>query len=200
MFINTGKFKKMITYAWKQHHFIVGCVEEKYFFSDGTWIISVYRDMLPNKEKAVVIELIGELPEEGQVMKTGKDMPSQYMIMSDVWEIEKTFDRCQCDMTVTRSLYQGPLGAYRVIQNRKDQKCFFVNNYFIDLFDRGAWTEDDFEPKGPKTLNDSPGPLYWKNDTMTFTVYPVSVPEDNEELLTYLTLLENMELPEDKYL
>lgn len=124
MFINTGKFKKMITCAWKQHHFIVGCAEEKYFFSDGTWIISVYRDMLPNKEKAAVIELIGELPEEGQAMQTGKDMPSQYMIMSDVWEIEKTFDKCRCSMTVTRSLYQGPLGAYRVIQNRKDQKCF----------------------------------------------------------------------------
>lgn len=200
MFINTGKFKKMITNAWKLHHFIVGCVEGKYFFSDGACIISVYRDMLPNKEKAAVIELIGELPEEGQVMKTGKDMPSQYMIMSDVWEIEKTFNRCQCTMTVTRSLYQPPLNTYRVIQNRKDQKCFFVDNYFIDLFDRGSWTEDDSEPEGPKTLIDYPGTLYWQNRTMTFAVYPVSVPEDNEELSTYLTLLENIELPEDKYL
>lgn len=200
MFINTGKFKKMITNAWKLHHFIVGCVEGKYFFSDGACIISVYRDMLPNKEKAAVIELIGELPEEGQVMKTGKDMPSQYMVMTDMWDVEKTFEKCQCSMTVTRSLYQGSLSTYRVIQNRKDQKCFFVDNYFIDLFDRGAWTEDDFEPEGPKTLNDSPGTLYWRNETMTFAVYPISVPEDNEELSTYLNLLENMELPEDKYL
>ena len=200
MFINTGRFKKMIAAAWKLHHFIVGCAEEKYFFSDGTWIISVYKDMLPNKEKAAVIELIGELPEEGQVMKTGKDMPAQYMLMDDVWDIEKTFDKCQCGMTVTRSLYQGPLNTYRVIQNRKDQKCFFVNNDFIDMFDRGSWTEDDFEPEGPKTLNNSPGPLYWKNATMTLAVYQISVNEDNKELAEYLMLLENVELPEAKYL
>lgn len=200
MFINTTKFKKMITDAWKHHHFIVGVTEEKYFFSDGTWIISVYNDMLPNKEKAAVIELIGELPEPEQIMKTGKDMPAQYMIPDDVWDIEKTFDKCQYCMTVTRSIYQDTLNRYRVIQNRQDQKCFFINDYFIDLFDRGSWTDDDNEPQGPKTLNNSPGTLYWKNNTMAFAVYPIKVWEDNEELLTYLTLLENIELPEDKCL
>lgn len=65
---------------------------------------------------------------------------------------------------------------------------------------QAIWTENDFEPEGPRTLNDSPGTLYWRNETMTFAVYPVDVPEDNQELLTYLALLENIELPEDKYL
>ena len=200
MFINTAKFKKMITNAFKVHQLIVGATQEKYFFSDGTWIISVYSDMLPNKEKAAVIELIGELPDPRQVMKTGKGMPAQYMIMSDVWNIEEIFTKCRCDMTVTSSLYQDHFTTYRVIQNRKDQKCFFVNDYFIDMFDRGSYTDDDNEPTGPKTLTDSPGPLYWKNNTMTLAVYPISIPEEDKELPEYLTLLENVELPEAKYL
>ena len=200
MFINTAMFKKMITNAFKLHQFIVGAAEEKYFFSDGTWIISVYGDMLPNKEKAAVIELIGELPDSGQVIKTGKDMPAQYMIMSDLWNIEEAFNKCRCDMTVTSALYQSYISKYRVIQNRQDQKCFFVNDYFIDLFDKGSYTDNDNEPTGPKTLNTSPGTLYWRNSTMTLAVYPISVQEDNKELNEYLMLLENVELPEAKYL
>ena len=200
MFINTAKFKKIITSAFKVHQLIVGATEEKYFFSDGTWIISVYSGMLPNKEKAAVIELIGELPDPGRVMKTGKDMPAQYMLMDDVWDIEETFTKCRYDMTVTSSLYQTSFNTFRVIQNRKDQKCFFVNDYFIDMFDKGSYTDDDNEPAGPKTLNDGPGPLYWRNSTMTLAVYPISVNEDNKELMEYLMLLENVELPEAKYL
>ena len=200
MFLNTAKFKKMITNAYKLRQFIVGNTEEKYFFSDGTWIISVYKDMMPNKEKAAVIELIGEFPEEGKVIKYGKDMPGQYMVMNDVWDVEETFTKCKCNMTVTKSLYQASLSTYRVIQDGKSQNCFFINNSFIDMFDRDSWTEDDNEPEGPKTLSDSHGTLYWRNSTMSFAVYPIRVNEDDSELITYLTLLENIELPEDKYL
>lgn len=200
MFINTSKFKKMITNAYKMCHFIVGAKGEKYFFSDGTWIISVYSDMLPKKEKAAVIELIGELPDRGTVIKTGKDMPAQHMIMDDVWDVEETFTKCKFNMTVTRSIYQERFNTYRVIQNRQNQECFFVNDYFIDMFSRKAWTENDNEPEGPKTLNNSPGTLYWRNNTMALAVYPIRVNKDDKELITYITLLENIELPEDKYL
>lgn len=198
MFINTPAFKKMLAGAYKHQNLIVGNEGDEYIFSDGTWIIRVYKDMLTNKEKAAVIEVIGEFPGQDKILKMGKDMYSQYMLSNNAFDIRNIFDKCQYEMTVTKAVYQMPSYDARAVQYRKNQECFFINNYFINIF--GQKSDDDSIPEGPKALNENRGTLYWKNNTMAFAVYPVAVNEDDSEYREHLALLSNIILPEAKYL
>lgn len=197
MFIKTSVFKKLIKAAYDINSLIVGNEEEEIFLSGGSWIIRILKDEFPKKEKAAVIELTGDLPETGQVIRYGKGQDGQYMITGDhVWDIGKHYHSCKEYATVTRLKYENREGCiYRVVQHPESQNCFFVNDIFIDLLDIMAITEGETPPDGPRTTGKKDSPLYWHNNHMTLEIFPLSIKEENDnELNMYLRLLVNMEL------
>lgn len=199
MFITTAGFKSLIKEAYKNGRLVTGATQEEYLFEGSCWVIRVDRDSLPKKEKAAVVELTGELPSPGEVFRAAKGQANQYeMQENEAWDIGNTFDRCREEMTVTRSLFQCGKAALRVIQNRRTNGCFFVSERFIAILDRDAITEGENLPEGPRALTDGRGIIYWKNNSMSLAVLPVSH-EDNDELGIHLRLLGNMELPEQRF-
>ncbi len=197
MFIKTSVFKKLIKAAYDINALIIGNDEETIFLSNGAWIIRILKDEFPKKEKAAVIELTGDLPETGQVIRYGKGQDGQYMITGDhTWDIEERYRLCNKYAVITRLIYDTREGCtYRVAQYPESQKCFFIQDIFIDMIDIKAIVDGETLPYGPRTAGEKDSPMYWRNNHMTLAIYPISIKEENDtELNMYLRLLENMEL------
>ncbi|MDE7331242.1 MAG: hypothetical protein K2O16_03225 [Lachnospiraceae bacterium] len=198
MFITTAGFKSLIKEAYKNGRLVAGATPEEYLFEGSFWVIRVHRDRLPKKEKAAVVELTGELPSPGEVFQAAKgEANQQEMPDNSIWDIGNIFRNCREEIAVTRSLYQSGTGTYRVMQNRRNNNCFFISERFISIFDSRALTEGESLPEGPRALTAGRGTLYWKNNNMTLAVMPI-FHESNDELGIHLRLLENMELPVQK--
>ena len=71
MFINLIEFKKLLKNAYKGGGLIVGRLEEDMVLTNGsgTWGVQVEAECVPNKLKGALVELIGDLPEYGEVCR-----------------------------------------------------------------------------------------------------------------------------------
>ncbi len=78
MFIKTSIFKRILKDAWKGAGLTVGKKEEMYFIQGAYWILFVYEKDFTSKNKAAVIELVGDLPEEGEVYRAYEKGEKQY--------------------------------------------------------------------------------------------------------------------------
>lgn len=78
MFIKTSIFKRILKDAWKGAGLTVGKKEEMYFIQGAYWILFVYEKDFTSKNKAAVIELVGDLPEEGEVYRAYEKGKKQY--------------------------------------------------------------------------------------------------------------------------
>ena len=72
MFFKAAVFKKLIKEAYAGIGLTIGRAEEYIFLSGGYWLIWMKKDKIPNKLKASIIELTGELPINNQVFKARK--------------------------------------------------------------------------------------------------------------------------------
>ena len=90
MFIKTSIFKRILKDAWKGAGLTVGKKEEMYFIQGAYWILFVYEKDFTSKNKAAVIELVGDLPEEGEVYRAYEKGKKQYELkVRDEWEYKK---------------------------------------------------------------------------------------------------------------
>lgn len=183
MFLKTTVFKKLIKSAWNGHGLTVGRNEEGIFLEGGYWIIRVKEDSLPNKEKAAIIELTGELPEEGEVFKAMKDIGNQYEIdQNEVWKIGRQKSLAENSYIRTNILLKQHNTICRVLKNEETGKCILIDEMFINLLDYEAieW-EKESEPEGPVALGEEATVLYWGNEICTLAVYTRAANVENYE-------------------
>lgn len=195
MFINTGIFKKLIKKAYSTGGLTVGATEEEYFFEGGAWAIRILKESMPNKEKAAVVELAGDLPDAGEVFKAVKKEPNQYLIPeNDRWDIAAAAQRATEAFHVTRAVYETDGGLIRVLQHSTSNLCIAMDEAFISLVDTDALDKgSETMPLGPKTAKGG-YIAYWQNNVMTLAAGIISEGEDNP-LADYLHLLTESELP-----
>lgn len=194
MFVDTGKFKKLIKKAYSTSGLTVGATEEEYFFEGGAWAIRILKENLPNKEKAAVVELAGDLPGTGEVFKAVKKEPNQYLIPeNDRWDIGAAARKATETFNVTRAVYEMDGGIIRVLQHSSNNMCIPIDEVFISLIDIDALDKNtETMPQGPKTAKGG-YIAYWQNNVMTLAAGIISEGEDNP-LADYLHLLTNSEL------
>ena len=164
----------------------------------GTWVIRVNKEFLPNKEKAAVIELTGEMPLTGEVFKAMKKRENQYLINSNpVWDIETQFEEAELVFSVTRAMYESDGRIIRVLQNKGNNTCTAIDEVFISLIDENAMDQ------GKETMVEGPvgndRAMYWKNNVMVMAAGIIK-PVENTPLAEYLQHLSHMELEKKKML
>ena len=164
----------------------------------GTWVIRVNKEFLPNKEKAAVIELTGEMPLTGEVFKAMKKRENQYLINSNpVWDIETQFEEAELVFSVTRAMYESDGRIIRVLQNKGNNTCTAIDEVFISLIDENAMDQEKETmvegPVGDHRI------MYWKNNIMAMAAGIIK-PEENTPLAEYLQHLSHMELEKKKML
>lgn len=84
MFLKTGEMKKIMKSSLKKHGLIVGNIKGRYLVYSDCWGAAVEHKYASNKFKAAIMELIGDLPEEGEcyeyTIDADKDLQQQFYV------------------------------------------------------------------------------------------------------------------------
>lgn len=171
MFINPAIFKKIIKNSYGKEGLTIGATEEEIFLAGGYWVIRVYKSEMSKKIKAAVIELIGDMPETGEVFTCRKKESTQYEIAeNEYWNITENFAAAQIPLNVTKIQYTDAWEDTRLLQERETKRCMAIKDIFWKLIDTSAMEEQEGLPKGPVTDFADTGLIYWQNETMTLAV------------------------------
>lgn len=194
MFLKLNIFKKILKKAWNGCGLFIGCKDGQLYMSGGWWCVKILKENLEKKEKAALIELVGELPEEGEAFKAFKDSGNQYEI-GNLESLERLMAaEYKQPVNRTKLIYQIKDKKYRVFQEQKLQNCIFASEIVSELIDEKVINLlEETVPEGPFTC-DTKTPLYWENNVMSFLVLKINTDEDEETTLVK-QLLENTELP-----
>lgn len=181
----------MLKQAYKTGGFVIGNDGGKVFIESGSWIIRVDEEYLPNKEKAAIIELAGELPAQGEAFECKKDETNQYTVpWNEYWNPDKTFDESGVEFADTGIIMQYSLENLRVMQEKKSGRCVVLSEQYFNLVDiNNINLSHEIEPKGPVALTEEGKTLYWKNNIMSLGLCTVQIQEDTEteKRLKYLS-------------
>lgn len=200
MFLKFNLWKKLLKDAWKSVGLVVGSRGENYYISGGWWVLKILKDGMSNKEKAAMIELIGEFPEEGQSFKALEKEGNQYEV-GRMEGLEEIIDRkYPHDYQETRLIYQLGRKYCRVFQEDTSDTCILMNNVISELIDaKSIDPMEETPPEGPYGQRGA-SILVWENNVMKFCMYGIDIQKGEEgeqesEEAAVLELLGNMMLP-----
>ena len=167
MFLNITEFKKFLKTAYKGSGLIVGVLDGNLILTNSSriWGVQVDGDYIPNKLKAALVELIGDLPEEGEVLNYTKDAAQAEMNLGEfdfyhMWM--RAGDYAAKSPIVLKNDYE----EYVLMQVHSTMEMRPLYRDLLDIIsakDLEHAVED--MPVRPSFRN---GVLYWKNDT---TIY-----------------------------
>lgn len=197
MFIKASAFKKLIKDAWSKEGLTIGAADGELFLAGGYWVIRVDRGEIPNKIKAAIIELTGELPAEDQVFTCRKGEGNQYEIAeNEYWNIGERFETAKIPLTVTQVKIESSTRSIRVLK-LPDTGCVLVQDFFMELIDYSEVEKMEGKPEGPMTTLPV-GMLYWQNEIMTIAVCRIDPGEPGGEIYDLAEALGILKLPEYK--
>lgn len=130
MIFNENILKKLITEAWKSEGLHIAKDNEDFILSASHWGIRVNENVLTNKVKGKLVELIGILPEAGEAWLAHKD--------SIQFEVETGIDPAEYETgeimyeTTDIMLEQGTSTA-RVLKNLYTREYCLINEVFKNL-------------------------------------------------------------------
>lgn len=193
MFLDTGIFKKLINQAFKGGGLTVGHDEEGIFLEGGRWAIWIRDGMMPNKEKANIIELTGEFPAQGEVFTAKHKYGNQYELdVKDIWKVNEAFKNAEREFTVTPVIITSKHTPIRILQEKATRNTVCIDNMLIaaiNLDNLDLNIED--EPVGPVAAGLKSPIMYWSNGDCTYAAC-LRTTEDAQEL-NLLKLLTNMQ-------
>lgn len=167
MFIKESVFKKMAKQAYQNNMLVIIHADGVYHI-ELKWItLQIRKEFMTNKIKAALIELIGELPAEGEGYKYGNDSKTQQSL--GLFDLIDAFSGEECKNTCVMINNNGNI--YNVLQT-KDSKIM-VNNGFMSLIDTSQINKaaGEYEPEAPRLSNNY---LTWINNAMAIKV-PVTL-------------------------
>ena len=172
MFIKTSIFKRILKDAWKGAGLTVGKKEEMYFIQGAYWILFVYEKDFTSKNKAAVIELVGDLPEEGEVYRAYEKGKKQYELkVRDEWEYKKWLS--------ARDRYEDTEIKYRgmaVLQNVETKEMSYIPDQILELVSLSETGEYEDFPTGPMGMGYF---VLWVNETGMLLTVKTPANEDN---------------------
>lgn len=182
MFISTSNLKKLMNIAYKGPGIRIGHKDEGYIILGSTWGVWIDEYHIPNKVKALIMELAGTLPNEDSIFIVSKANPIpqyEFDFNSNYFYLNRLQTKAKVPVFVTNILYDNNYKTYRLVQNGKSMQLTMIDIILYDLIDL---TEMDIEventPSGPSTeFNDS---YYWRNATCTLLLLGTKVPENNK--------------------
>ena len=190
MFLNTPTVKKLFKRAFNSTGLVVSRPNEELIYIAGSgWQIEMDYETMPFKQKAQLIELLGEIPDVGQRIVAHKN-DQQYEF--DTGSVLKT-----AYMAAKIAVYQAPVVIarpyldYQLFQEQETKEFLAVNRELVSLIDiREIDFENEGMPSGPCMIQNGNG-LYWHNASGTLCI---QLEELDEEALKIVNLLQNIEI------
>lgn len=180
MFLNLQKFCKQMKKAYNDGRLDIGYVEDGLFICSGYWMVWIDSDYIPNKIKAMVVELAGELPDWDTLFTISKAAPEKQIKLLDSsyrWLIEGRKDAVnkliKTSLVISKhydiELFQNLMGE---ITGIKSEYTSFIDHGEADYSIESA-------PTGPAYRYSIDGGIYWYNDFGTVVLYPYKIPKDD---------------------
>ena len=196
MFIKLRDFKRMIKEAYKGMGLYISRRENQLLFSNSIWILVIAKETMDKKELAAVIELTGELPEDGQAFKS-TEAGNQYEIKDIYWNLiddMETSEEKEEKITITSVVLQKhPYGrALRVLQ-RKDGHVEVMDDSLEKAISAEEMNKEcEFNLEGPFVNMDFPRQIYWRSETTT--LFTPLYRQDEMPEKDFLEYLQNTEI------
>lgn len=167
MFLSLVGLKKLLKGAYKGGGLIVGNLEGGLVAmgASSTWGIRVEEEHIPNKLKAALIELIGDLPEAGEIYNY-KPGSVQAEIDLGRFDFQGMWRQARDFAADTPFILRSKWEEYLLVQIHSTMELRAVSRKLTDMI--GA-KDLDHELEGmPGRPAYSQGILYWKNETMVY--------------------------------
>jgi hypothetical protein len=198
MFIRSAAFKRLIKNSWKGAGICVGRTGQWIVIEGSYWQIMANKQIMKNTDIAAIVELIGELPEDGKAViaidKTENTEKECNIagLKAFVSMAENGGDK----FDLTRIIYVAGEKAGRVLQEQKTGDCVILNEDIIDMIDRNCIDRDmERYPEGPIAADSQGKVMVWTNGMMDLIVHTIMPAESYaEDVNSFLRLLENTKL------
>lgn len=190
MFIHLKDFKRLLKEAYTGVGLCVARRGDDVLFGGSNWVIATEKESMDKKQLAAVIELAGELPENGEAFKATKE-ENQYEIGGVHWDmIDRTEDREEEEkLTVTEVVLERYPGGkpMRVLQ-AADGRVEVLGDRFVKAIDPMSMNLNyECEVQGPFINRKFPKQVYWKSEAATLTALLYDQDELKEkDILEYL--------------
>lgn len=181
MFINMSQLKKFMTNAYKGSGIRLGHKEEGYIIITPTWGLWLDEEYIPNKVKAIIMELAGVLPQEDTIFIVSKEKPIPQLEFDfkDDLHINQSYRKATHPVTVTNVLLDKRHGIYHLLQINSNKEFVLMNQTYMDLIDLGEMDTDvENTPAGPCT-GESGRIFYWGNAVCTLYLCGYEITGDN---------------------
>lgn len=165
MFTNPKILKKLMKEAWKANFLIVGKKEGEYYIQGSYWKCICQKDYIPKTIFAQIVELAGEIPEEGECFCSGKS-GNQMQINS--MEVEIPEDAILVDST--DYILTSKTGVHQSILQFPTGKIALINNVFTVLTKGKHYEEELGEMPADGPYCSLAHGVFWKNENMRFAV------------------------------
>lgn len=190
MFLNKTKFKKMMKEAYNRGGLKVGRIYDGLVLSSGTWISWTRDGDVPNWLKGAVMELTGELPEEGDLFQASCADGIQYQIKDNpIYDLPGRFRESHFTFTDTKVTREG----IRFFQNKQDRGIIAVNEKFASLIDLKE-LQGENPPMGPVSAIGKGDSLIYKNEESAFCFGRLE--PSSEQTVELMDMLEAIEFKE----
>lgn len=180
MFLNITELKKLLKGAYKGSGLIVGNLENGMVImnASGTWGIRVEEEFVPNKLKAALIELIGDLPAAEEVYNY---QPDSIQAEADLgrFDFREKWREAKDFVADTPFILRSGWNEFSLMQVHSSMELCAISRVFTDMI-----STKDLDHKNeslPGRPNFAGGILYWKNDTMIYWAGISRLYEDLEE-------------------
>ena len=191
MFVRLRDFKRLIKEAYTGAGLYVARRGDQLLFGGSYWAIATIKESLDKKALAAVIELTGEMPEDGGAFKATKEA-NQYEINEVHWNLIDATEQYEDEeekLTVTRLvLNKHPYGQTMRILQAEDGRVDVLGEGFIQAIDPLSMNTDyEYEIEGPFINHHFPKRVYWKSEATTLTAFLYDRDDMKEkDLLDYL--------------
>ena len=185
MFLNTPMAKKLFKKAFNSAGLIVSRPNEEMIYIAGSgWQIEMDYETMPLKQKAQLIELIGDIPEVGKrIVATKNDQQFEFetgVSLRRFYMAAKTLVH-QAPIVIAR-----PYFDYQLFQEQETFAFLATSRELVTLIDV---REIDFEnkgmPSGPCMLSGG-NELYWHNTAGTLCLDLVDMDSEALEIVDFL--------------
>lgn len=176
MLLNLRIFKKLVKEAYNGGGLIVGREGEEYILCDGSWIIRIKEEAFEKEYKAAVIEHVGDLPRDGELVRKSKKFGNSEMSEASkaILTLEDIERACvPADIT---SVYIDIAGKLcRMVQC--NDRNVLVKEELIVLAEevKGEGME------GPCCIAEKEFQLYWSSRTCKYTALAMNIHQETKE-------------------
>lgn len=192
MFIKPTEFKKLAKSAWETGTLVLSMYEGQMLIEGSSWVIAYQVDTIPNRIKAILVEMCGELPGVNETFRACKGQANQYEFEQTVlwgW-IEETVNSARYEAEVTRAAWIKKSGRMsRVV--KAGTTTMMVAQEVLNTVDKSAIEEWEDDMRGPFLFRNQG--LYWENSYGTAIFLRSDTVDDRDEI-EYLNMLNGLEV------